>query len=286
MCIMLKSNMHSTYLRLLCLSVLVSISTADIDFTSQFALTNPLLGGSLSLSSTPLNDSVLVVSSDTSTNQTWFFTPTSRADYYRLHTLQKGNESALDVDNYYGENSIDLHFYYVQERSGQYWRVAEQGDGSVKISNNFTGPDIFLDVDAPSLKPTLRAGDGDGTRWTMKSPASAPTDASSTTASTPQATTMGTVVSSAAASGVVSSSGSGGAASSACTAECSATSSPKGSSKLSSGAIAGIVVGAVVGVALLIFGAWFLLGRGGSDENKDNVQKPTQMSTDPMINDR
>lgn len=53
----------------------------------------------------------------------------------------------LDVDDYNDRNAIDMHFYYAQERSRQYWLLDGRDDGSVKTSNNYTETEIFLDID-------------------------------------------------------------------------------------------------------------------------------------------
>ena len=172
-----------------------------------------------------------------------------------------------------------MQFYWIDdEKSGQYWQINEQSDGSVKISNNFTGPDIFLGVEEGSLKPVLRAGDGEGSRWTLSSPGSTPTAAGVSSLAAPSATTMSTAVS-------TSGSGSGSAASSTPTSQVSSTSSSN-DKKLSSGAIAGIAVGGVVGLALLAAGAFFLFRRKNDVDSEDELDKPPQMTTDPMINVR
>ena len=217
---------------------------ADIDFAARYTLTNPTLGSSRFLASTSFNDSLLVVSSSSDFSQTWYFTSTSVLDYYRLHTVAKGDQNALDVDNYYGRNSIDMHFYYVQERSGQYWQLSEQSDGSVKISNNFTGPDMFLDIDQTSLKPTLRAGDSSGTRWTLSSPGSTPTATGATRLASPSITTMSTT-----ASRSVSSTKS---SSTSVSESSAANTSSVESNEMSTGTVAGIAVGSVAAVGLLI----------------------------------
>ncbi|KAJ8111356.1 hypothetical protein OPT61_g6033 [Boeremia exigua] len=203
---------------------------------------------------------------------TWYFTSTSVSDYYRLHTLSKGDQNALDVDNYYGRNSIDMHFYYVQERSGQFWQLSEQSDGSVKLSNNFTGPDIFLDIDEASLKPTLRAGDGFGTHWTLSSPESVPTEAPSQTITNTSATTS---------SPVSSTEPSSTGPSSPDTSETSAANP----SKMSTGTIAGIAVGSVAAVGVLV-GAfvywWFKKSRKGSSGAV--ASGPGPMHSRPILN--
>jgi hypothetical protein len=124
---------------------------ADVKPGTKYILTNFLMGPTNTLASTSANDSVIVVPSKSDGSQAWYFLATSTLGYYRLDTEQKGNFTALDVFNYNGKNTIDLHVYSVQDNTGQYWRLNKQDDGSVKINNQFTGPDILLDV----IKDTL-----------------------------------------------------------------------------------------------------------------------------------
>ena len=264
-----------------CFTILLStLALVDIDLTQHYTLTNPLLTSSRSLASTQFNESLLVVSSSSSSDQQWFFTSTSVTPYYRLHTVAKDENVALDVDNYNGRNAIDMHFYYVQERSGQYWMLDEQDDGSIKISNNYTGPDVFLDVGADSLKPTLRAADGKGTRWTLNGPgATASPSASSALSSSVSATTM---ISSVSRTGSAS-------PTSACTSACSASStaleSDGDSGKASPGKIAGIAVGAVAGLTLVGAIAWYALKKHRESRGRDvdSDGGPTGMSSMPFI---
>ncbi|KAF2630091.1 hypothetical protein BU25DRAFT_265478 [Macroventuria anomochaeta] len=257
--------------------LLSSFVMADIDLTARYALINPLLGSSRSLASTSLNDSLLVAPSTSDSSQSWYFTSTSSTDYYRLHTVAKGDQNALDVDNYYGSNSIDMHFYYVQPRSGQFWKVSKQSDGSVKISNNYTGSDIFLDIDESNLKPTLRAGDGEGTRWTLSSPGSTPTATDVTTLASPLATTMSTAVSISRSSAVSTGPGS------TCTVECSATNTPSPKpGKLSTGAIAGIVVGGAIVLGAVV--GLLLYRRWRNSRAAQLPDRPARMTSNPMLN--
>lgn len=251
---------------------------ADIDLAARYILTNPLLGPARSLASTSLNDSLLVVSSSSDSSQSWYFTTTSDSDYYHLHTVQKGDFNVLDIDNYYGRNTIDMHFYYIQpERTGQYWQLNSQDDGSVKISNNFTGPDMFLDIDATSLQPTLKAQDSPGQRWTLSSPGATPTATSTTKAASPSFTTM---------SSGVSRSGSSGLPSSTCTAQCTVTNTPLAeSSKLSTGTIAGIAVGSAALLGILIGALVYWRHRRNRDRGVGQVGTlPGPMRSRPILN--
>jgi hypothetical protein len=143
----------------------------DIQAETDYILTNSLIGSTKGLASTSANDSVVVAPLDSDSSQSWYFVETSTSGYYRLHTQEKGDFAALDVYNYNGKNSLDLHMFSVHEATGQYWYLNKQDDGSVKIHNNFTGPDIYLDVARDTLQPTLAAKDGPGQRC-MRSPSS------------------------------------------------------------------------------------------------------------------
>ena len=228
-----------------CLFHIVKLNMSGIDLTARYILTNQLFGSSRSLASTKLNDSLIVVSSSSDSGQSWYFTTTSEPDYYYLHTVQKGDFNVLDVDHYYGHNSIDMHFYYIQpERTGQYWRLSQQDDGSVKISNNFTGPDMFLDIDKASLRPTLKAQDSPGQRWTLGDRESTPMATSVTEMALPTTATMSTTTSISASTTELSST---------CTAGCSVTTAPSPQpNKLSTSSIVGVAVGCVAVLGLLI----------------------------------
>jgi hypothetical protein len=139
---------------------------AELKVGAKFVLTNPLIGSTNALGSTPANDSVIVGPRQSDGSQTWYLVETTTSGYFGLHTNQKGDFAALDVLNYNGRNSLDLHMYAVQDNTGQKWRLNKQDDGSVKINNLFTGSDIYLDVVRDTLQPTLAAKDGPGQRCT------------------------------------------------------------------------------------------------------------------------
>lgn len=67
----------------------------------RYYLTNGAFAPSQGLASTSMNDSLVIVplTADVSTAQFWYFTPTVLADYYTLHTLQKGDSAALEVSD-------------------------------------------------------------------------------------------------------------------------------------------------------------------------------------------
>lgn len=265
------------------LSVSCTLAAADIDLTARYILTNLLLSSSQSLSSTLFNDTLLVTSGTSESSQTWYLSGTSTPSHYRLHTAQKGEQYALDVDNYNGKNAIDMHFYAVQDRTGQYWSFNKQGDGTFKISNNYTGSSIFLDLDEDTLKPTLRAGDGEGTKWTMSALGESPTPTV-----TAGVTKLATPSMSATASSSASESDTNATTAdeqSACTASCSATSTGTAEkSKISTSAITGIAVGGVAVLGALIGGLVFWYCRWRNRRTQLPTTRPAPMKSDPMLN--
>jgi len=242
---------------------------ADIKSGAKYVLTNSLIGATNALSSTSANDSVVVVPSNSDGSQNWYFLESPAAGYYRLHTEQKGDFAALDVYSYNGRNTIDLHMYSVQANTGQYWRLNKQDDGSVKINNQYTGSDIYLDVVKDTLQPTLAARDGPGQRWMLSQVGSSPTATlslqSTATMSltgvttTPTATTL-----------------------SSNTATANSTSSSSGLSKAAIGGIAS--GGAVVALGLLV-GIFLLLRRKRKEQRKkgDVLVNPPAITSRPLL---
>jgi hypothetical protein len=242
---------------------------ADVKSGSKYVLTNPLIGSSKALASTSFNDSVLVVPTNPDGSQSWYFVETSTSGYYRLHTEQKGDFAALDVFSYNGKNTIDLHMFAVQEKTGQYWQLSKQGDGSFKINNQYTGPDIYLDVVKDTLQPTLAARDGPGQRWTLSELGSQPT-------ATPS--TSGTATAS--RSGITSTPPSTTATAGISTISATAGAGGSHSDGLAKGVIAGIAAGSAVAVIALIAGALFVWRR--RRHRYTSVVQPPAMSGRPV----
>ncbi|KAJ4365712.1 hypothetical protein N0V83_008332 [Neocucurbitaria cava] len=248
---------------------------ANIDTTVHYVLTNSVLGNSNALASTSMNDSLLVEPSSSNDAQSWYFIQTDSEDYYRLHTQQKGDFSALDVFNYNGKNSIDLHFYAVQDNTGQYWNLAEQDDGSVKINNQYTGPDMYLDIVADTLQPTLAARDSPGMHWILSKvgsqPTAAPSVSSSVSATTSGFTTLPSI---------------SGTSSAAATSTGSPTATAVASTKggLSGGVKGGIAAGAVVGVLAVGFGAYMAYRSLTRSRRQREPLRPAEMRSNPILN--
>jgi len=219
----------------------------NISTTLRYSLTNSLLGPNKALASAPNNDTLIIVdlSSDLSaTNQQWYFTSTNTSSEYRLHTVQKGDFHAVDVYNYIGLGTIGLHFFSTGDYNGQYWTLGSWSDNTTKLSNDFTGPDIHLEVNKDTFEVKLAGGDNAGQHWTLSDFGAGPTLTST-------ASGQATASASASATGNPTTS----APPSLCTstaASCSATASPQHGKSLSKGEIAGVVVGGVAGAVTLI----------------------------------
>jgi hypothetical protein len=201
-------------------------------------------GAPSALASTPDNDTLLIEPVDSSRSQLWYFGDTGVDDYYRLHTEDKGDDYALSTYNYEGSQTIDLRFKAREDADGQYWRLDQQSDGSVKLSNNQAGPDTYLDVEDGSLKPMLAARDSPNQEWTISSLGS-PTSTQSPIASSSHTASSSTFKTTTTP-----------ATSSSCISKCSATSTPSDtpsdSKTLGTGKIIGIAVGAAGILALVI----------------------------------
>ncbi|KAH7085514.1 hypothetical protein BKA63DRAFT_598157 [Paraphoma chrysanthemicola] len=243
---------------------------AEIRSGARYVLTNSLIGSDKALASTSMNDSVVVTSSSsTDASQSWYFQEIpSTAGYYRLHTGQKGDYFALDVLNYNGKNSIDLHLYSVQENTGQYWQVKKQEDGSHKINNKYTGSDMYLDIVKDTLQPTMAAKDGPGQRWTLSEIGSTPTPTPSA-ARAATASISGTTANPTPTSSVS-------------TSTSSVAPSASSSDGLSKGVIGGIVAGSVVGVIAVVIGA-VLFWKMRKNSRAPVIQNPTAISSRPML---
>lgn len=109
--------------------------------------------------------------------------------------------------------------------SGQYWRLdpwPTSDNGGYRLSNNFTGPDMHLDVYSGTLQPHLASGDFSGQHWTPNSLNGTTTATTAMPISSSTSTSMGT-----------------------------AATQDSGGHSLSAGQIAGIAIGGVVALVLI-----------------------------------
>jgi M6 family metalloprotease-like protein len=136
-----------------------------IDTAFCYRLTNGLLGpgqaldvrpdGSGQLSMTPAGDQH---------GQRWRLVP-RMGGKYALQTAQLGDCFSLDVIND-GTNRTPW-LAATGGFSGQQWTATPSGDGSLRLTNDFTGTGVALGVDTDSNEPCLQDGDSSGQRWTL-----------------------------------------------------------------------------------------------------------------------
>ncbi len=236
---------------------------ATIDVTGQYVLTNSFTVTNKQMAA---DTSALTMDTYDGTSQSgqWFLTPADSPPFYRLHTVAAGSGQSLDVLNDAGTASIHLTMAATGQFTGQYWRLDTWASGAsgypYRLSNNFTGPDMHLDVYSDTLEPHLASGDYTGQHWALVRVAGDAAPAPSTTTSS-----------------VGAGGGAGGAAtttpptSASSTVGVVASSSPaaaQSSSALSAGAIAGISVGGFAALALVIGAiAFFVLSAARGERN-------------------
>lgn len=98
----------------------------------------------------------------------WKFTrvtPSDTTPKYRLRTMYLGDGYSLDVWNDNGVSSTDLRLRETGNYSGQQWTITPWGDGSFRLSNNYTGPDKHFDTYADTLTAFLGIGNASGQHW-------------------------------------------------------------------------------------------------------------------------
>ncbi|KAK1753997.1 hypothetical protein QBC47DRAFT_429463 [Echria macrotheca] len=233
------------------------MATPPASVNQIFALTNAFTGPTKFLgipSSSGSNAPQMISSSDPvpPSNAQWFLTDANidtSFPYFYLHTVAAGSGQALDVVNDNGTASVKLHLVDTGRYTGQFWRFDAWGSGSAgggyRLSNNFTGLDVHLDVYSDTLEAHLAGGDYSGQHWTVR-------------------VVGGTGGSGDGSGGAISVSGSGSVsgptatggsetvtATATATAGVVAAGDQGGGSGLSGGAIAGIVIGGVAALAFL-----------------------------------
>ncbi|KAK1751152.1 hypothetical protein QBC47DRAFT_392329 [Echria macrotheca] len=213
---------------------------ATLDPSTPFTLTNSYTGPTklLAISATDSRTPQLLSHSNSSSsssdkkippNAEWFLTPTTVPPFYHLHTSLTGPSQALDVLNDNGTSSVRLILSSTSTSTrGQYWRfdiwpdaVAAADDGYIyRITNNYTGEDMHLDVYSDTLAPHLAPGGATGQYWAVsRISSSSSSTATATSTSTSMSEPMGI---------------------------------PPKTGEMSTAAIAGIAIGSVAGLALLV----------------------------------
>ncbi|KAI8631515.1 hypothetical protein F5Y19DRAFT_424049 [Xylariaceae sp. FL1651] len=209
---------------------------ATFDTSTVYTLTNAYTARFKVLAVAPSGPAVQMDATGSgfapSASAEWFLTMAEASPFYRLHTISLGEGQSLDVLNDNGTSSINLQMAATGASTGQYWRFdawSASDGGGYRLSNNFTGLDMHVDVYSDTLQPHLAIDDtSSGQRWTFNP---APTDFSVVPPGVASATSSST---------------------SASATNPSPSSDGGGGSGLSAGAIAGIAVGGLAALALAI----------------------------------
>ena len=85
--------------------------------------------------------------------------------YYKLSSQFRGPDMPMDVFNG-GPKNNQARLDRDQDVSGQNWRFVPAGDGSFRLSTEFRGPRMCLDINPPTNRPELRTcGNFTGQFW-------------------------------------------------------------------------------------------------------------------------
>ncbi|KAL7914157.1 carbohydrate-binding module family 13 protein [Trichoderma velutinum] len=159
---------------------------AAIDTSKIYVLKNSYTAENKILAMTSSGDSLSMIDAHSvSPNALWFLTPTTRSNYYRLHTIASGVKQSLDVIND-GVENVNLHMADTGNYSGQFWRFDNWTPGGqgypYRLSNTFTGQDKHLDVYSDTFVAHLAGNNHSGQHWELipTSTVVTPTDASTT----------------------------------------------------------------------------------------------------------
>ena len=207
---------------------------ASLDLKSLYTLTNAYTLTSLELASS--NNQVVMESPKNDPSHRWYVAATTVPSYYRLHTEASGDDYWLDVNNTDGLNSINLYISGPGTTPGQLWRIDTWGDGTFRLSNNFTGLDMHLDIYSDTHVPHLASGEYSGQHWLFNKVSSSSSASPIVSTSSPSSTIPGPTSSST-----------------------SSTADSAHSKPLSTGAIVGIVIGGLLVLTVCICAIIFAL---------------------------
>jgi hypothetical protein len=107
--------------------------------------------------------------------------PDPSSTTYALYTLFLGANKRLDV---YGDDKTKPHLADAGRYSGQIWTLKPWGDGTWQLTNQYSGPDLHLDVYSDTKVPFMGDGNHTGQHWTLT--AIARVDAGSTAETGPR----------------------------------------------------------------------------------------------------
>jgi len=108
--------------------------------------------------STDLSTLEMVPSNNIGTNQQWFVRVINQLPFYRLHNVASGNQRSVDIINGgEADNSTGVRMFDSGEYTGQRWQFDAEDDESLRLWNNYTGNDRYLDVDQVTLELFMAA---------------------------------------------------------------------------------------------------------------------------------
>ncbi|KAF2111511.1 hypothetical protein BDV96DRAFT_184254 [Lophiotrema nucula] len=222
------------------------LTMGTLDLSSKYILTNAYTLSSKQLASN--GDQIFMDGVGNTDSHQWYLTSTTLSSYYRLHTVANGDTESLDVLNDNGTSSTSLQFYQTGSYQGQYWRLDDWGDGTFRLSNEYTGLDMHLDTYSGTLEPFLGDGDHTGQHWSFSRVGGASSSSSSSVSSTATSTSVSNAFSTSYTSQAAVASSS-----------TPAVASNSHSSSLPIGAIVGIAIGGVLALVLCVCAVVFFL---------------------------
>ena len=137
--------------------------------TQAYRLTNLFTGYALALD--VVNDAgptssgkLQMAASGSFSGQYWHFVPnpSSASSTYALYTQFLGPNKRLDV---YGDDKTKPHLADSGNYSGQIWTISSWGDGTWRLTNDYSGSGLHLDVYSDTKEPFLGDGDHTGQHW-------------------------------------------------------------------------------------------------------------------------
>lgn len=139
-----------------------------IDTSAYYRLTNSFLGPTQALD--VVNDGtgsgrLKMADVGNYSGQHWHFASLEDGSKYALRTQYLGEGYSLDVINDAGVDSRSLHLAPTGLYSGQFWTIKPWGDGSFKLTNDFTGPAQHLDTYSDTHEPFLGSDNHSGQHW-------------------------------------------------------------------------------------------------------------------------
>lgn len=143
---------------------------ATVDPSKLYIISTTITGQRVVLASSEKNNTVLVEpeSSEAKQFQQWEVSLSEFLGLYRLSTTQQTrNGRSLDIFDDNGTESRASWFSPTGYYTGQFWRLEPSVNGTYRLSNNFTGPDKYLDGFSEALLPQLSRSDSPSQYWTF-----------------------------------------------------------------------------------------------------------------------